>query len=66
MHCLIAEDAQAFADSIVALLRDEELRLHMGASGRLLARQRYSVSASVDVYDAAYRELAIARGEERA
>jgi len=66
VHCLIAEDAQAFADSIVALLRDEELRLHMGASGRLLARQRYSVSASVDVYDAAYRELAIARGEERA
>jgi glycosyltransferase involved in cell wall biosynthesis len=57
VHCLIADDAREFADSLVALLRDESLRLHLGASGRLLARQRYSVEASVDRYDAVCREL---------
>lgn len=55
VHCLIASDAQRFADSIVTLLQDDALRLHLGASGRLLARQRYSVEASVDRYDAVYR-----------
>ncbi len=57
VHCLIAEDARDFADSLIELLRDEELRLHLGASGRLLARQRYSVDASVAAFDVIYRDL---------
>lgn len=57
VHCLIAEDTRAFADSLVELLRDEELRMHLGASGRLLARQRYSVEACVDAFDAIYGEV---------
>ena len=57
VHCLIAADARRFADSIITLLQDEILRLHLGASGRLLARQRYSVGASVDRYDEVYKQL---------
>ena len=54
VHCLIAEDAKSFADSVVALLKDESLRTSIGEGGRLLARERYSVVASVDKFDGVY------------
>ena len=54
VHCLIAEDAKSFADSVVALLKDESLRTSIGEGGRLLARQRYSVVAAVDKFDGVY------------
>lgn len=65
VHCLIAQDTRRFAESIVTLLNDEMLRLHIGASGRLLARQRYSVGASVDRYDSVYDKLCEQRGAGR-
>jgi hypothetical protein len=32
--CLVADSAQAFADSLIKLLNDEVLRAQMGAAGR--------------------------------
>ncbi len=57
VHCLIAVETQQFADSLVAALKDPVLRLHLGASGRLLARQRYSVDAAIDAFDVVYDEM---------
>lgn len=57
VHCLIADETQHFADSIVTALQDPELRLHLGASGRLLARQRYSVDSAIDSFDVVYDEM---------
>lgn len=65
VHCLIAEDAKSFADSLVALLKDESLRQAIGERGRLLARERYSVSASIDKFDALYDALCSVGEESR-
>jgi polysaccharide biosynthesis protein PslH len=42
-HCLIASGAEAFADAVVSLLRDN--RTELGRRGRELAEQRYSIEA---------------------
>jgi glycosyltransferase involved in cell wall biosynthesis len=42
-HCLLAEGAEAFARALVGVLRDGAPKL--GANGRLLAEQRYSIEA---------------------
>jgi glycosyltransferase involved in cell wall biosynthesis len=49
-------DHQTMADRIVTLLRDERLRLRMGAAGQARARARFTiekmVQETVDVYAA--------------
>jgi glycosyltransferase involved in cell wall biosynthesis len=41
-HFLQADTPQAFADSVVALLQDQQLRERIGAAGRELVEARYS------------------------
>ena len=57
VHCLIAADARAFADSVVSLLEDESLRAAIGQGGRELAKERYSMGSTVDKFDAVYSVL---------
>jgi glycosyltransferase involved in cell wall biosynthesis len=44
-HYIPADDPQAFARSIVALLRDADTRARIGDAGRALVRARYDWSA---------------------
>lgn len=41
-HLLVADDAMAFADAVIALLRDAERRAALGAAGRALVEERYT------------------------
>jgi len=56
-HCLVAGDATAFAAALVRCLQDRELRRRLGAAGRALVQQQYSVAAAVGRYDALYDAL---------
>lgn len=49
---------QALADAILALLDDPERARQLGANGRELVRQQFSVRAMIDRLEAAYVQLA--------
>jgi glycosyltransferase involved in cell wall biosynthesis len=55
-------DSAALARHIVALLRDDALRLRYGAAGRALVEDEFSVDAMVEGNLAVYRELLAQRG----
>lgn len=50
-------DAIALADALETLLRDPARRAQLGAQGRRLAEQRYSIESVVDAHLAIYEEL---------
>lgn len=56
-HCLVAADAAAFAAALVDCLRDPELRVRLGAAGRRLVEERYSVARAAEAFEAVQREL---------
>jgi glycosyltransferase involved in cell wall biosynthesis len=56
-HFLIADKAAAFADAVCELLENPALCARLGASGRLLAEQRYGWDVSAAAALTAYAEL---------
>ena len=55
-------DAEAAAEKLAALARDEALRRRLGEAGRARVLERYSVSRLVDDVDRLYRSLLDAKG----
>lgn len=54
---VVATETGKIAEAVVALLRDPERRLRMGAAGRLLVAERYSASTVGARLREAYAEL---------
>ena len=54
---LLADDAAAFAQCVIDLLRDPGLRVRLGENGRRLVETRYSWEATTDMLEAAYQEV---------
>jgi glycosyltransferase involved in cell wall biosynthesis len=59
-HGLVVDGPRAFADGVIALLRDPELRARIGREGRALAERRYDWRALGDELEATLAE-AVAR-----
>lgn len=58
---VVARDPLALAEAIAELLADDEERARMGAEGRRLIAERFSVEAMVDGYAALYEALLAGR-----
>lgn len=56
-HLLVADDAAAFADAVVKVLGDPDLRRRLGTAGRRLVVERYSAAAAARRYEELYAEL---------
>lgn len=54
VHCLVANDARAFADCLAYLLRDRAASAQLGAAGRALVLADHSTAGVVARYDAVY------------
>jgi glycosyltransferase involved in cell wall biosynthesis len=54
-------DARALADRTQVLLADPSLRARMGAKGRALVEQSYSIDKMLDRMETVYRRLAQTR-----
>ena len=50
-------DEKALAGAIIKLLKDEDLRLRMGAAGREIAKRNYSWSHVASKMEALYEDL---------
>jgi glycosyltransferase involved in cell wall biosynthesis len=62
---IIADTAEAFAASTLALLRNADARRRLGAAGRDLVLRRYTWEACAASYDAIYSQLAARHGSSR-
>lgn len=51
-HCLVADDPDTFASHVVTVLGDAGLAGQLGRAAQLLVRQRYSVEASAQQWEA--------------
>jgi len=51
VNCLVSDDKEAFAHSVVALLRDQELRNSIGRAGYHLMQTRYSWNKTLKGYE---------------
>jgi glycosyltransferase involved in cell wall biosynthesis len=47
---LLADDPRGFADAVVRLLREPELRVRIGEAGRRLVSERYTWDAAARVF----------------
>lgn len=52
VHLRIADDAGAFAETVVELLRDRDARVRLGTGGRARARERYDWASIADAFAA--------------
>ncbi len=52
-HLLIADTPEAFAEAVVALLRDPEARTRLGTAGQHFIRRYYDIETAVDQWEAA-------------
>jgi len=52
---LVADGAEAFADAVLKLLGDVELRTHLGEAGRRYVEAQHSWDAAAQLLEAAYR-----------
>jgi glycosyltransferase involved in cell wall biosynthesis len=59
-------DPEDLGDLIAALLADAPRRAAIGAAGRRLVAERYSLTAMLDAYERLYRELALSGRRARA
>jgi O-antigen biosynthesis protein len=64
-NLLRADSEELFADHVVALLRDPELRARLGSEGRKTAEARYGWESSAAKLDALYRHLMSVNAEAR-
>jgi glycosyltransferase involved in cell wall biosynthesis len=60
-HLLIADTPEAFAEAVLRLMRDPELRRSLGAAGRELVVNRYDWAAVAAELEAFHQELIAAR-----
>jgi GT2 family glycosyltransferase/glycosyltransferase involved in cell wall biosynthesis len=56
-HCLVADDGDAFADQVVRLIQDTDLRQKLGEAGNELVRTRYSLDAAMAGFDGIYERM---------
>lgn len=61
VSALIADDAEAFADAVIRLLRDGALRTRLAAAGHRLVRERYRWSTIGADLDSLYQRLVAER-----
>ena len=54
---LVADDPRAFADAVIALLRDDALAGRLSARGAAFAARNFSLEAVLERLESAYREL---------
>lgn len=54
---LVADTPQAFADAVMALLRDEQAAARLGESGRRFVTSRFSLDAIMERLEATYAEI---------
>ena len=55
---LVADDPPAFAEAVIAVLRDPVLAERLAASGRAFVAEHYGLDAVVEKLEAVYGELA--------
>ncbi len=56
-HLLVAQDARGFAQSVVRLCRDRELRLRLGRAGRALVERSYAWDRAGGLLASLFQEL---------
>ncbi len=56
-NILIADDDEQFAEHVIVLLQDRELRNRLGRSGRAMAEKHYGWDAAAEKLDALCRQL---------
>lgn len=56
-HLLVANEPQAFAQSVIRLLKDQELGHRLGKAGRTLVEQEYSWPSVVQILEKLYGQL---------
>jgi sugar transferase (PEP-CTERM/EpsH1 system associated) len=56
-HILISDDPKEFADNVIKLARDKQLRRKLGENGRLLVQDKYDWKAIAEKLDGVYRRL---------
>jgi len=54
-HLLIARDAEGFAEGIIRLIRDSQLRNHLIQNARKLVEEKYSWERTVEMLEYVYR-----------
>lgn len=54
---MVADDPRAFADAVLALLKDEELAARLAENGRNFVQEHYSLDAVMKKVEEAYGEL---------
>ena len=57
-HLLIADSAQGFAESVVLLLRDSELRSELITSARNLVERKYDMEAVIPHFEKLIQRVA--------
>ena len=62
VHCFVRDTPSSFAQAVIDLLRDEELRKHMGEAARRLITEMYTVDTIGSRWESLY-ERAIAEGK---
>jgi glycosyltransferase involved in cell wall biosynthesis len=60
-HCLVADDARAFADALVSCLQQPALRDSLARAGRAHCTEHYSVAAAAAAFDGVYERLCARR-----
>ena len=58
--CVEPDDAQALADALMELKRNDSCRAEMSRKGRAAAETRFSLETIVEQYDALLRQVAAA------
>lgn len=56
-HLITADEPEAFATAVIALLRDRALRDEIGAAGKAFVAENYDLESAVDRWDSAMRDL---------
>jgi sugar transferase (PEP-CTERM/EpsH1 system associated) len=56
-HILISDNPKEFADNVIKLARDKQLRRKLGENGRLLVQDKYDWKAIAEKLDGVYRRL---------
>ena len=65
-HVLVAEDAEGFADAVIAALRDDALRARLAEQAREFVRSHFGVERSAAVLEAVHADVvAAARATRR-
>jgi len=62
---IIANDARAFADAVIRLLRDSDLRIRLGENGRKRVIEQFSWRSHADKFEEIYKRVAAKTATEK-